>query len=224
MLRIGHRGAKGFCMENTLESIEKALELNCDIIEIDIQKTLDDHLVVFHDTDLIRLAKNPAKINELTHEQIKSIALADNSKIPTLEQVIDKINKKVVLNIEIKTKGLLPELLNTLEVYFHKGWNHHNFIISSFYWQELEQIHLLSSELPLALLTEKDPLLAIDKAIQLNAYAINPLYTTLDKHKVKVIQQNALKVFPYTVNSTNDILLMKQLKVDGIISDYPDRV
>lgn len=224
MLRVGHRGAKGYIMENTIESIEKALELNCSMIEIDIHKTADNKLVVYHDSNLNRLTGKNALLCDSNLEQLQQFTLGDNYKIPTLQQVIEIINKKAILNIEIKAADCLKELCSLLDYFFKLGYTPSNFIISSFDWLQLKQLSTMLENIPLAVLTQEDPILALHSAKELKAKAIHAHYKTLNQDNVRYIQDHHLKVLAYTVNSKNDISYIKSLKVDGIISDYPDRV
>ena len=98
------------------------------------------------------------------------------------------------------------------------------FIISSFNWDELEIFYKLNKKVSIAILTGSDPLKAIPIAKQLNAIAINPNFRALDPKNVKKIQQAGYKVFPYTINDPKNIEKMLTLEVDGIITDYPERV
>ncbi|MHC5354643.1 glycerophosphodiester phosphodiesterase [Myroides sp. LJL115] len=224
MLRVGHRGAKGYIMENTIESIEKALELKCSMIEIDIHKTADNKLVVYHDSNLNRLTGKDALLSDFNLEQLQQFTLGDNYKIPTLQQVIEIIHKKAILNIEIKATDSLKELCSLLDYFFKQGYTPNNFIISSFDWLQLEQLSTMLENIPLAVLTQGDPILALPIAKELKAKAIHAHYKTLNQDNVRYIQDHHLKVLAYTVNSKKDISYIKNLKVDGIISDYPDRV
>ena len=74
------------------------------------------------------------------------------------------------------------------------------------------------------MLTNADPLDALPIAQEVNAQAINPNFKALNEKNVKKIQQAGYKVFPYTINNPKDIQKMMFLKVDGIITDYPERV
>ncbi len=82
----------------------------------------------------------------------------------------------------------------------------------------------LNPEIPIAVLIEQDPLDAIDIANELNAVAINPYYKMLTAAKVKQIHNAGFKVYTWTVNEPADILQMKKIGVDGIFSDYPERL
>ena len=98
------------------------------------------------------------------------------------------------------------------------------FIISSFNWDELEIFYKLNQKVSIAILTGSDPLDAIPIAKQLNAIAINPNFKALDLKNVKKIHNEGYKVFPYTINNPRDIEEMLNMKVDGIITDFPERV
>ena len=99
---IGHRGAKGHLAENTLPSISKAIELGVDGIEIDIFKCASGELVVFHDKTLEKLTNSTGYIEELVLDSIRRIEVLNGYSIPTLEEVLDLINGRVFLNIELK--------------------------------------------------------------------------------------------------------------------------
>ena len=88
----------------------------------------------------------------------------------------------------------------------------------------LEEIHLLNSKIKIGVLTEE----SIDKALafakKINAFSIHPDYELLSKENVILMQQNGFEVYPWTVNSENAIQKIKSFNVNGIISDFPDRI
>jgi len=224
-LIIGHRGAKGHVAENTLPSVSKAMELGVDGIEIDVFLCKSGELVVFHDKTLQKLTDGTGYIEDLTLDSIKKINVLGNYKIPTLKEVIDLIQGKVFLNIELKGSGTALPTHELLKTYL-KGetWNANQFIISSFNWDELKHFHQLNKEVPIAVLTDADPLDALPIAKTVQAQAINPSFKSLTQKNVKTIQQAGFKIFPYTINENEDIKKMLILSVEGIITDYPERV
>ena len=222
---IGHRGAKGHVTENTLPSVAKAIELGVDGIEIDVFLCQSGELVVFHDKTLEKLTDSEGFIEDLTLDTIQKINVLGDYKIPTLDQVLELIEGKVFLNIELKGGGTAEpthKLLTTLVK--QQKWRADQFIISSFNWEELKQFYRLNQEVPIAVLTDADPLDALPIAQEVKAKAINPNFKALNEKNVKKIQQAGYKVFPYTINNPKDIQKMLTLKVDGIITDYPERV
>ncbi|MBT6128066.1 MAG: glycerophosphodiester phosphodiesterase [Flavobacteriaceae bacterium] len=222
---IGHRGAKGHVAENTLPSVAKAIELGVDGIEIDVFLCQSGELVVFHDKTLEKLTDSQGYIEDLPLDTIRKINVLGEYKIPTLEQVLELIDGKVFLNIELKGGGTAEPTHKLLTaVLKQKKWRADQFIISSFNWEELKLFYGLNQEVPIAVLTNADPLDALPIAQEVNAQAINPNFKALNEKNVKKIQQAGYKVFPYTINNPKDIQKMMFLKVDGIITDYPERV
>jgi glycerophosphoryl diester phosphodiesterase len=102
LLKIGHRGAKAHVAENTLASIEKALEFGVDAIEIDVHRCATGELVVFHDFTLDRMTNGSGEVAQHTLEQLKMLKIKDQYEISTLEEVLHVIDKKCKLNIELK--------------------------------------------------------------------------------------------------------------------------
>lgn len=218
-LIIGHRGAMGYETENTLLSFQKALDLFVDMIEIDVYVIKTGEVVVFHDKTLKRLASSLENIEDLTLEEVKNINLIGNHQIPTLVEVIEFINKRVPINIELKgNKTALPT-----QKIIEKYQNHH-FLISSFNWDELTVFRKLNSKISIAVLSEQNHLNAIHVAKKLKAIAINPWFFTLTKHEVEEIQSNGLQVYTYTVNEITDIKEAIYFGVDGMFCNYPDRI
>ena len=82
----------------------------------------------------------------------------------------------------------------------------------------------LNKDIQIAILTEEDPLEAIAVAKELNAIAINPNYKTLNEENTAKIQGAGFKIYTWTVNDPEDIQKMKDYGVDGIITNYPERV
>jgi len=223
-LRIGHRGAMGHITENTVESIVKAIDLHCDMIEIDVFKVKSGELVVFHDDTLDRITNAKGDIESYTLEELEDVLVGGKYKIPTLGEVIEVIGKKAVLNIELKGSNTAVDTHRLIRTFLQRGWTYDDFILSSFKWEELKIAHDLDAELPLAVLTEKKPEDAIEFALSIQARAINPYHKMLNEENTALIKKEKLKIFPWTVNDLKDIERMKKLKVDGIITNFPERI
>ena len=215
----------GHVTENTIPSIKKAIELGVDGIEIDVFKCKSGEIVVFHDKKLDRLTNSSGYIEDLSYDSINKIKVMGKYRIPQLLEVIDILPNEIFLNIELKgeetsqkVNEIVTEFINRTESKLDR------FIISSFNWKELEKFRLFNSKIPIAVLTDTSPLNAISVAKKLNAVAINPNYKLLNKNTVNEIKKEGLKIFPYTVNSLNDIYKMKTFGVDGIITNYPERI
>lgn len=224
-LVIGHRGAMGHETENTLASIEKAMDLGVDMIEIDVFKIKSGEIVVFHDNRLERLSNGKGLIEEYNITELDKLTLMGNHTIPMLHDVLALIDNKVSLNIELKGANTASKVNTITNSYINeKGWEPDNFVISSFKWSELKKMREINKNMKIAILTEDNPLEAISIAKELDAIAINPDFKTLTKENTARIQEEGLKIYTWTVNEPNDIQKMKEYGVDGIITNYPERV
>ena len=227
VLRIGHRGSKGYVAENTLESINHAILLGVDGIEIDIFKCLSGELVLSHENDLKRLTGKSGQLEKLTLNELKKFLVVGKYKIPTLKDVLKRIEVPLFVNIELKglnTARATSQIITDISK--STSWSLENFIVSSFNWDELEQFRSIDKNTPVGILANK--LMDINEAIEfgkkINAQAIHPNFKLLNKKTVNKIRNNGFKIYTWTVNDKIDIDLMKELNVDGIISDYPDRI
>lgn len=221
----GHRGAMGHATENTLESIRKGIELKADMLEIDVFKIKTGELVVFHDDTMDRITNAKGKIEEYNFDDLRKILVDGKHQIPTLEEVIETIDRKAILNIELKGTNTATDTYRIIEEFKKKGWKSKDFFISSFRMDELEKMRSLDKAIAIGVLYYKEPLEnVLKKAKELNAQSINPYYKTLTANDVAAIHASKFKVYPWTVNEPLDIENLQKLKVNGIITNYPERI
>ena len=226
-LSIGHRGAKGYVAENTYESISKAIQLDVDGIEIDVFKCASGELVLFHDKNLEELTGESGLIENLTIKELEQFLVLGKYKIPTLTDVLTRIEEPLFVNIELKGLNTAQGTSKIIaDISTSNSWSIEHFIVSSFNWDELEQFRSIDKNTPVGVLVSKS--MSINEAIEfgkkINAQAIHPNFKLLNDKTVKKIKNNGFKIYTWTVNDKDDINFVKKLKVDGIISDYPDRI
>ncbi|MAG86575.1 MAG: glycerophosphodiester phosphodiesterase [Flavobacteriaceae bacterium] len=218
-LKIGHRGAKGHVAENTLESIKKAMLLKVDMIEIDVHLCKTGELVVIHDEELGNTTSGNGVVSDKSLAQIKSFRTREGYQIPTLSEVLELIQDKVILNIELKGEGTAESVLKCLQKFPES-----KILISSFSFNELMSLRSLNPEIPVAVLTENDLSMAFLQARHLKAFSIHPYYKMVTRDFIADCHRNDIKVYVWTVNKPEKIKKLKSLDVDGIFSDFPDRL
>ncbi|HLV38644.1 glycerophosphodiester phosphodiesterase [Xanthomarina sp.] len=224
-LKIGHRGAKGYIAENTLESIQKALDIGVDGIEIDVHVCASGELVVFHDFTLDRMTNGTGEIKKVSLSELKQLKVNNEFLIPTLEEVLDVIDKKCFLNIELKGRHTAAKTCEVIQKHIReKAWSYSDFIVSSFQHFELEAVYKIDKNIPLGVLSKASMTEATEFAKTIKAAAIHPNYALLTSENIKLAQSNGYKVYTWTVNDEQTIKRMKSYGVDGIISDVPDRL
>ena len=109
---IGHRGASKSAPENTMAAVRQAIADGADWVEINVQETADGSVVVFHDSDFMKLSGVKLKIWDATLDDLKEINIGSwfapefkNERVPTLGEVLDACKGKVGLFIELKYYG-----------------------------------------------------------------------------------------------------------------------
>jgi len=241
MLKIGHRGAKAYACENTLSSFKKALSLGVDMVEFDVRITKDEHPVIIHDGTLSRLAKKFQRVSRLTLAELKEIKLKNNESIPTLGEILEILDSKVGFNIELKVKGSARVVVQTLRDY---KVDMKNVMVSSNHPSEIKKVEHLEPDIITALIFRATNafnfwfisdflailFLPITKYyicwLVKNAHAdyLSINHHLLSKKKVALFKKRGIKICAWTVNSQKKIDYLKDLGIDGIITNYPDRL
>lgn len=223
--KIGHRGAKGYIAENTLESFQKALDLGVDGIELDVHACASGELVVFHDFTVDRMTNGSGEVHKLTLTELKSLKIADDLTIPTLAETFDLINRKCWINVELKGHGTAEPASDLIEKYIsEKGWLYEDFIVSSFQKDELDKMRSHNPKIRLAPLSQASVEQAIEWADELSAYAIHPHFSLLTEDNIMEAKKKGYKINVWTVNHEEVIEHLESYTIDGIISDFPDRL
>lgn len=224
MLKIGHRGACGYAPENTLASFKKALALKVDMIEFDVHVCKTGEIVIIHDDTLERTTNGKGLVKEKTFAELRMLDAGQGEKIPALTEVLNLIDKKVAVNIELKGPQTAKPVAETIKEYIKKGWKKEYFIISSFNLKELAEFHQFFSDIKIAALIESEPA-DLENFIKKRGYAaINPGLEFVSQEFINQAHKLGLKVFVWTVNEKEEIEQMRKWGADGIFSNYPDRV
>ena len=219
MLKIGHRGAKGHVAENTLASFQKAIELKVDGIELDVHLSSDAEIMVIHDETIDRTTTGKGFVKNFTSVELKQFG------IPTLTEVLDLLNNNFFVNVELKSDDSVEKVMNLIEKYVSENnWNYEKFIISSFFWNNLEVVSQRNNQIKIGVLTEDSIESALAFAKEIKAFSINPYFKLLNQENVKLMHNEGFQIHTWTVNSLEDIIFVKSLPVEGIISDFPDKI
>lgn len=225
MLKIGHRGARGYEPENTLVSFQKAMDLQVDGIELDVHLSLDGELMVIHDETIDRTTNGKGEVNTFTRTELQKFDIERHNKIPTLDQVFDLVNRRCFINVELKSFDAAEKTVALIEKYIQdKNWEYSDFIVSSFDWKALKDVNFRNSKIPIGVLTEADldETLAFAKIIK--AKSIHPDFQLMSKENTAQLQEKGFEVLPWTVNEPADIKRIQSFNVNGIITDFPDRI
>jgi len=234
MLVIAHRGYSGKYPENTLRAFEEALSLKAAAIELDVHLSKDNELVVTHDFVLGRCLKAPhanaslsdfsaAELGQMDAGSFKASSFA-SERVSTLSTVLDLVNHRCLLNIEVKKETLLTE--NAYETMSSrlftclKSYGLKDVLFSSFDPHMLATLRRNSLDARLAYLDDRadqGPRLTEAKALGAEAYNVNLKRSSFEI--IQLIKSAQLKAYAYTVKTPSDLALAQGLQVDGIFAD-----
>ena len=223
LLCIGHRGAMGHEPENTVLSIERALELGAHCVEVDVQY-IDGNLFIFHDDRLERTTNGRGYITSKDFKYLRSLDAGKGQQIPTLEEVLDTVDMRAGVNIELKGRGTAQPVTDLVAKYRQKGWSDKLILISSFDHHELKKVREIDGTVLLGALYEDIPENSFSSAREMGAYSVHPSVKFVDRDFVQDAHANGFRVYVYTVNRPGHIGRMKELDVDGVFTNYPERV
>lgn len=220
---FAHRGASGDFPENTESAILEALKVGVDGIEVDIQSSFDDYMVI-HDSWLDRTTSGKGRVSNFTAHELSKLDAGNGEKIPTLQQLFDWNNNKSLLNIELKHTFALERFVAQLEQNIEaKKISRTNILVSSF---DHHQLQWLKNKLPwlkIGALTSSIPINYAKFASDLNAYSVHADKTFINKAFAEDAKKRGLKIYAYTVDRKEDIALMLEYGIDGIFTNYPAR-
>lgn len=216
----------GYVTENTLASFEHAISLGVDMIELDVHRCASGEIVVFHDDTVDRLTDGVGKITAIKLPDLQMLSVDGQYTIPTLAEVLHYINKRCRLNIELKGTGLAEDVAAMVEHFVKReGWQFEDFVLSAFNYKQLVHLKQLSPYVPLAgIVNEEVPEHFWKHMRDLQAYSIHPNIAMLSHELVEKAHEEGFQVYTWTCNHIDEIAEATQFGVDGIFSDYPDRI
>lgn len=228
---IAHRGFSSLAPENTLIAFQKAIECKADYFELDVHKTMNDSIVVIHDSSVDRTSSNDAKgvITEMNYSDLATLTVGypvkfgdkyENEKIPTLREALELAKGKIKVCIEIKTYGAEKEILKIINDLGVKN----DVIIFSFSYPILAKIRQLDKNISILYLINRADELTLDyaKIIDSNAIGVGN-ETTLTKEYLNFAHNKGIEVWKWTVNNEDDMQQLMDIGLDGLITDFPDK-
>lgn len=240
MIIIGHRGAMGYEPENTLRSFQKAIDLKVDMIELDVHLCASGEVVVMHDEKVNRTTNGKGLVAEKTLEELKDLDAGSGETIPTLEEVLNLINRQVKVNIELKGKNTA---LKTCEIV--KKYRIEDDVIFSA--SSIKPLRIVKKELPKVktaliyiaiensfffklfnsfslLIFPITKWIIIKLAQKAQVDYIHPNQLFAQKDFVKKLHDKGYKINAWTVKTPEQAHKMEKAGVDGIFMNYPDKI
>lgn len=228
-----HRGAAGNFPENTMLSFKKGKEFGAMGIELDVQLTKDNRVVVIHDETIDRTSNGRGFVSNYTYEELKKYDFSykwrgkvEVCRILSLEEVFNWLDgNDLKVNIELKN-NLLPyisleerviQLIRFYEI-------EKRVVISSFNTNSIQHCISISPDIETAILLNHKINEPWTFAKRIGTKAIHPKYTIVDRKLVEMCKKNNIAVRPYTVNKLEVMKRLIDFGCDGIITDFPEKL
>lgn len=227
-LVIAHRGASAYAPENTLCAFELAARQGADMCELDVQRTADGALVVFHDDTTERWEVRGRPVTRCTLADLRQLDIG-GERVATLAEVCAFARERgMQLNIELKARGIGADVVRLIRSERVADQT----LISSFWDEALAEVATVAPDLPRALLMgiptfrpdvrlrESWPFLDLKRV---GAVAWHPAWQIpLLDHVLPIVRRAGYRVHVWTVNDPDEMRRFLRLGVDGIITDTPD--
>ncbi|MGB5052773.1 MAG: glycerophosphodiester phosphodiesterase family protein, partial [Nitrospirales bacterium] len=220
-LRIGHRGAAGHAPENTLAALELAIKYGVDMVEFDVRRSADGALVLLHDDSVDRTTNGEGSIEGLSLSVLRGLDAGGGERVPLLEEALACLSGRAGAMIELKVRGIAADVCAKVQ-----GADFHGTVIyASFFHEELLRVRrLIGNALTLALIEDVPIPSTAFFAIEAQATHAGLALDAVTPALVQALHAKGIRVFVFTVDEPTDIGRMKLLGVDGIISNFPDRI
>jgi glycerophosphoryl diester phosphodiesterase len=216
MMIMGHRGAAALEPENTLLSIERAMEIGVDAVEIDVHMSKDEQLVVIHDSTVDRTTDGTGLVGSYTLKEIKALDAGKGETIPTLQEVVGLIDNKVTLVIELKEEGTEKRVVDLVR----KNNVEDNVYVISFWHRLVKTVKEMDRRIKTGVLIVGCP---VDTCIatKASADALVMKYTFVNTEYVKIAHEGGLKVFVWNIDEPDLVKPHADMGVDGMGSNDP---
>ncbi|MGH4120459.1 glycerophosphodiester phosphodiesterase [Clostridium sp.] len=232
-INYAHRGASAYFPENTMLSFEKALEMGCTGIETDVQMTKDGVLVLIHDEMVNRTTNGEGLVKDYTYIELNKLDAGSwmgeefaGIKIPTVEELIYLLkDKNIIINFEIKSGVVIYEdIEQKLIELIYKHKISHKVILSSFNHYSIAKCNKISKEISTGILYMEGIYKPYNYAKTVGANAIHPYFLAINEEVIKETKKHKIHVNVFTVDDEKYMKSFLEMKVDGIITDYPDKL
>jgi len=235
VLVIAHRGFSGGAPENTVAAFKKAIDLGVDMIEFDVLLSKDGQVVVIHDDTLNRTTNGKGKVADYTLDELRQLdagswfgAQFSGERIPTLKEVLELTRGQVFLNIELKKgdmgrytmKDLADHTLQEVE----RAGMLNQVLFASFVPSAIDRIIEKSPKVPVGLIHSQSWVSPREVTGGRPISVLSCSGKVLTKNNISNAHKQGTKVMVWTLNTEEHMQYFLNMGVDGVITDYPDRL
>lgn len=215
LLTVGHRGLMGVEPENTLRSFVRAEAEGVDVVELDLHLSSDGALVVMHDAEVDRTTDGTGPIGAHTLKQLRALDAGQGERVPVFEEVVDAVGAPI--QAEIKDRAAARVLCRVIE----ERRLHDRVRVISFHDDALRETREQLPGTPLALVAGRSTPSVPERARALGAGMVSCELRWLEKETVGRCHDEGIDVISWTVNTDEDLRRVRELGLDGVVTDMP---
>ena len=228
-VNYAHRGASSYAPENTMSSFKKAFQLGSNGIELDLQKTKDGKLVIFHDKEIDKKSNGTGKISDYTYNELLELDFGSwfgkefkNEKIVLFEDFMKSVSdKNLILAIELKEEGIEKDTLEIIDKYYNKA----NIFITSFLYNALSNVRKFDNYIKIGWLIEDDiNKRNVSELVKISGNQICPPANLVSKEGIKLARENGLSVRLWGVSNEEIMERVYKFDIDGMTVNFPDKL
>lgn len=228
---IAHRGASGHAPENTFAAFRRAVELGATFIETDLQVTRDGRFVALHDSTVSRTTNGTGEVHEFTLEELRQVDAGMwfdrefmGERVPTLEEILEFSREHdVVFYLELKYPAVWG-MDHSLVAALQKAQSAPRTIVISFDPATLSPLRRLDPSIMTGLLVEDAKGNCIQEALDLGVRQLCPKVSSVTPELAEQAHRADLQLVTWTANTMAEMRGMMAAGVDGIMTDFPDRL
>jgi glycerophosphoryl diester phosphodiesterase len=217
----GHRGVMGSEPENTLRSFRRAVEYGCDEIELDLRVTSDDRLVVLHDATVDRTTDGRGPVEQFSFDELRLLDAGSGERIPTWAESVAAIGVRI--QAEVKAARAVPLLVESLQADPELAART---MVTSSHAEILLAIRRAMPSASTGLIFGRTPdvadVLALTRAAEAGTALCGIAGLTVEA--VAELHREGLVVTAWPVPDAETFARAVELGVDGVTTDYPDRL
>lgn len=194
------------------------------MVEFDIRLTRDGIPVLAHDFHTVRSHRKTSLISRLSLDELRKRTAGSDKPIVTLDEALKECFGVVMVNVELKHRGCGEVALQVLKKYIKRASDWDKIIFSSFSTRELKRIRKISPKAHLALLHDYNPFtfVAFHRSLKLTAVGFHRLH--MNFFALEIAKRAKLFTYAYTVNRAGGAKILARQGIDGVVTDYPDKM
>lgn len=228
-VNYAHRGASAYAPENTMISFRKALQLGANGIELDLQRTKDGKIVIFHDKNIDKKSNGKGKISDYTYKELLDFDFGSwfdikykDERIVLFENFAKEfLSKNLTFAIELKQEGIEKDVLDIIKKYA----TYDDIYITSFNFNALNNVRAIDSNIKLSwLIEDRINIDNISKLLEINGIQICPNAEDVTIEDIKLANKSGVRVRLWGVSNEDIMRKAFNFNIDGMTVNFPDKL